>query len=114
VWAAFAAMASAGMQRSAQASRPSGGIAILPTKSSARWIDDGNKLSSSAEEPGYNGTDLQILPRTNISDQLLPGVEKNIGEPGAPPKAMVDPAIGRTRSPAGSSRANGRRPSTRA
>ena len=48
-------------------SKPSIGIA-MPTKSSARWIDDGNNIVKVLKERGY-GTDLQYA-EDDIPNQL--------------------------------------------
>lgn len=48
-------------------SKPSVGIA-MPTKSSARWIDDGNNIVKTLKERGY-GTDLQYA-EDDIPNQL--------------------------------------------
>src|SRR5882672_5028956 len=65
VLAAFAATASGG-SAFAQA-KPTIGIA-MPTKSSARWIDDGNNIVKVLKERGY-GTDLQYA-EDDIPNQL--------------------------------------------
>src|SRR5258707_9245952 len=65
VAAAFAATASGG-SAFAQA-KPTIGIA-MPTKSSARWIDDGNNIVKVLKERGY-GTDLQYA-EDDIPNQL--------------------------------------------
>jgi putative multiple sugar transport system substrate-binding protein len=65
VVAAFTAMASGG-SAFAQA-KPTIGIA-MPTKSSARWIDDGNNIVKVLKERGY-GTDLQYA-EDDIPNQL--------------------------------------------
>jgi len=65
VVAAFAAMASGG-SAFAQA-KPTIGIA-MPTKSSARWIDDGNNIVKVLKERGY-GADLQYA-EDDIPNQL--------------------------------------------
>ena len=48
-------------------SKPTIGIA-MPTKSSARWIDDGNNIVKVLKERGYN-TDLQYA-EDDIPNQL--------------------------------------------
>ena len=48
-------------------SKPTVGIA-MPTKSSARWIDDGNNIVKVLKERGY-GTDLQYA-EDDIPNQL--------------------------------------------
>src|SRR5258705_11337510 len=48
-------------------SKPTVGIA-MPTKSSARWIDDGNNIVKVLKERGYN-TDLQYA-EDDIPNQL--------------------------------------------
>ncbi|TMJ24028.1 MAG: sugar ABC transporter substrate-binding protein, partial [Alphaproteobacteria bacterium] len=48
-------------------SKPTIGIA-MPTKSSARWIDDGNNIVKVLKERGY-GTDLQYA-EDDIPNQL--------------------------------------------
>src|SRR5712691_3689998 len=48
-------------------SKPTIGIA-MPTKSSARWIDDGNNIVKTLKERGY-GTDLQYA-EDDIPNQL--------------------------------------------
>src|SRR3984885_15785151 len=62
-----AAMASASAVGAYAQSKPSVGIA-MPTKTSARWIDDGNNIVKVLKERGY-GTDLQY-PGDNIPNQL--------------------------------------------
>ena len=67
------ALALAGLVAAASASdalaqgKPSIGIA-MPTKSSARWIDDGNNIVKVLKERGY-GTDLQYA-EDDIPNQL--------------------------------------------
>ena len=69
----FCALALAGLVAAAPAgdalaqSKPSIGIA-MPTKSSARWIDDGNNIVKVLKERGY-GTDLQYA-EDDIPNQL--------------------------------------------
>ena len=69
----FFALALAGLVAAASAgealaqSKPSIGIA-MPTKSSARWIDDGNNIVKVLKERGY-GTDLQYA-EDDIPNQL--------------------------------------------
>src|SRR6202051_4949043 len=69
----FLALATAGFVASAAGSgalaqgKPSIGIA-MPTKSSARWIDDGNDIVKVLKERGY-GTDLQYA-EDDIPNQL--------------------------------------------
>src|SRR5215475_2655335 len=69
----FAALALAGFSTLAQCggalaqSKPTIGIA-MPTKSSARWIDDGNNMVKVLKERGY-GTDLQYA-EDDIPNQL--------------------------------------------
>src|SRR5882672_2384427 len=65
VLAAFAATASGGSALAQ--SKPTIGIA-MPTKSSARWIDDGNNIVKVLKERGY-GTDLQYA-EDDIPNQL--------------------------------------------
>jgi putative multiple sugar transport system substrate-binding protein len=84
VVAAFAAMASGG-SAFAQA-KPTIGIA-MPTKSSARWIDDGNNIVKVLKERGY-GTDLQYA-EDDIPNQL--SQVENMVTKGA--KALVIAAI---------------------
>jgi putative multiple sugar transport system substrate-binding protein len=62
-----AAMASASAVGAYAQSKPSVGIA-MPTKTSARWIDDGNNIVKVLKERGY-GTDLQYAG-DNIPNQL--------------------------------------------
>jgi putative multiple sugar transport system substrate-binding protein len=84
VMAAFAAVASGG-SAFAQA-KPTIGIA-MPTKSSARWIDDGNNIVKVLKERGY-GTDLQYA-EDDIPNQL--SQVENMVTKGA--KALVIAAI---------------------
>jgi len=69
----FCALALAGLVAAASAgdalaqSKPTIGIA-MPTKSSARWIDDGNNIVKVLKERGY-GTDLQYA-EDDIPNQL--------------------------------------------
>jgi len=84
VVAAFATMASGG-SAFAQA-KPTIGIA-MPTKSSARWIDDGNNIVKVLKERGY-GTDLQYA-EDDIPNQL--SQVENMVTKGA--KALVIAAI---------------------
>jgi putative multiple sugar transport system substrate-binding protein len=84
VVAALAAMASGG-SAFAQA-KPTIGIA-MPTKSSARWIDDGNNIVKVLKERGY-GTDLQYA-EDDIPNQL--SQVENMVTKGA--KALVIAAI---------------------
>ena len=69
----FCALALAGLVAAAPAgdalaqSKPTIGIA-MPTKSSARWIDDGNNIVKVLKERGY-GTDLQYA-EDDIPNQL--------------------------------------------
>ncbi len=84
VVAAFAAMASGG-SAFAQA-KPTIGIA-MPTKSSARWIDDGNNIVKVLKERGY-GADLQYA-EDDIPNQL--SQVENMVTKGA--KALVIAAI---------------------
>jgi putative multiple sugar transport system substrate-binding protein len=62
-----AAMATASAVSAYAQSKPSVGIA-MPTKTSARWIDDGNNIVKVLKERGY-GTDLQYAG-DNIPNQL--------------------------------------------
>src|SRR5215204_6554614 len=65
---ALASLAVIGPCREALAqAKPSIGIA-MPTKSSARWIDDGNNIVKVLKERGY-GTDLQYA-EDDIPNQL--------------------------------------------
>ena len=84
VLGAFAATASASGVL-AQA-KPSVGIA-MPTKASARWIDDGNNIVKALKERGY-GTDLQYA-EDDIPNQL--SQVENMVTKGA--KALVIAAI---------------------
>jgi putative multiple sugar transport system substrate-binding protein len=84
VGAALAAMASGG-SAFAQ-TKPTIGIA-MPTKSSARWIDDGNNIVKVLKERGY-GTDLQYA-EDDIPNQL--SQVENMVTKGA--KALVIAAI---------------------
>jgi len=63
--AGFVAAASGGVALTQ--SKPTIGIA-MPTKSSARWIDDGNNIVKVLKERGY-GTDLQYA-EDDIPNQL--------------------------------------------
>ena len=63
---ATAIAATSAIDASAQ-SKPTVGIA-MPTKSSARWIDDGNNIVKTLKERGY-GTDLQYA-EDDIPNQL--------------------------------------------
>ena len=63
---ALAGLAAAAPDALAQ-SKPTIGIA-MPTKSSARWIDDGNNMVKVLKERGY-GTDLQYAD-DDIPNQL--------------------------------------------
>src|ERR1700737_2553673 len=63
--AGFVAAASGGVALAQ--SKPTVGIA-MPTKSSARWIDDGNNIVKALKERGY-GTDLQYA-EDDIPNQL--------------------------------------------
>ncbi|WP_128924832.1 multiple monosaccharide ABC transporter substrate-binding protein [Bradyrhizobium guangxiense] len=82
---ASAAMLIAGAPASAQ-DKPTVGIA-MPTKSSARWIDDGNNMVKVLKERGYN-TDLQYA-EDDIPNQL--SQVENMVTKGA--KALVIAAI---------------------
>ncbi|OKO85742.1 sugar ABC transporter substrate-binding protein [Bradyrhizobium sp. NAS80.1] len=82
---AGAATMAAGVTVSAQ-DKPTVGIA-MPTKSSARWIDDGNNMVKVLKERGYN-TDLQYA-EDDIPNQL--SQVENMVTKGA--KALVIAAI---------------------
>src|SRR3974377_87410 len=82
--AAFAAVASRGVALAQ--GKAVIGIA-MPTKSSARWIDDGNNIVKVLKERGY-GTDLQYA-EDDIPNQL--SQVENMGTKGA--KALVIAAI---------------------
>ncbi|BAL77983.1 multiple monosaccharide ABC transporter substrate-binding protein [Bradyrhizobium cosmicum] len=82
---AGAATMAAGVTASAQ-DKPTVGIA-MPTKSSARWIDDGNNMVRVLKERGYN-TDLQYA-EDDIPNQL--SQVENMVTKGA--KALVIAAI---------------------
>ncbi len=82
---AGAATIAAGVTASAQ-DKPTVGIA-MPTKSSARWIDDGNNMVKVLKERGYN-TDLQYA-EDDIPNQL--SQVENMVTKGA--KALVIAAI---------------------
>ncbi|WP_441235038.1 multiple monosaccharide ABC transporter substrate-binding protein [Bradyrhizobium sp. 930_D9_N1_4] len=82
---AGAAMMAAGVTASAQ-DKATVGIA-MPTKSSARWIDDGNNMVKVLKERGYN-TDLQYA-EDDIPNQL--SQVENMVTKGA--KALVIAAI---------------------
>jgi putative multiple sugar transport system substrate-binding protein len=82
---AGAATMAAGVTASAQ-DKPTVGIA-MPTKSSARWIDDGNNMVKVLKERGYN-TDLQYA-EDDIPNQL--SQVENMVTKGA--KALVIAAI---------------------
>ena len=82
---AGAATIAAGPTASAQ-DKPTVGIA-MPTKSSARWIDDGNNMVKVLKERGYN-TDLQYA-EDDIPNQL--SQVENMVTKGA--KALVIAAI---------------------
>jgi putative multiple sugar transport system substrate-binding protein len=84
---ALAGFTAAGFNSTAFAqSKPSIGIA-MPTKSSARWIDDGNNIVKVLKERGY-GTDLQYA-EDDIPNQL--SQVENMVTKGA--KALVIAAI---------------------
>lgn len=82
---AGAATMAAGVTASAQ-DKATVGIA-MPTKSSARWIDDGNNMVKVLKERGYN-TDLQYA-EDDIPNQL--SQVENMVTKGA--KALVIAAI---------------------
>jgi putative multiple sugar transport system substrate-binding protein len=62
--------------------KPTVGIA-MPTKASARWIDDGNNIVKVLKERGYN-TDLQYA-EDDIPNQLSQIVDKTNWE-----KVLID------------------------